>query len=326
MIEFRNVFYSVPNRSREEEEREDDGDSEGLDEEAPFQERPVQERPGSADPQPQTAQADGREGAALQRRSDERGRLKEARSVALSDAPEGRRWILRDVSFTLADRSITCIMGVSGQGKTTLLRLMAGLLKPDKGEILVDGKDIARLSEKQMNEVRRDMGFVFQYGALFDSLSVAENVGFALEQARRPRAEIVEVVRERLREVGLPEESVLRKLPSEISGGMRKRVAMARALAPDPRIVLYDEPTSGLDPVMARVIDDLIVQLRDRSGTTNVVVSHHLPSILRISDRVLMLYDAQIEVDGTPREVQESPSAVVQQFLRGEAHGPITVA
>ncbi len=249
-----------------------------------------------------------------------------ARRLRLRGAPPGRRWILRDVSFSLQDRSITCIMGVSGQGKTTLLRLMAGLLKPDSGAILINGRDIVGLEESAMNEVRREMGFVFQYGALFDSLTVEQNVGFALDQARRPRKEITGVVRDRLQEVGLPEAEVLSKLPSELSGGMRKRVAMARALASEPRIVLYDEPTSGLDPVMARVIDDLIVHLRDTTGATSVVVSHHLPSILRISDRVLMLYDARIEVDGTPAEVQKSESAVVQQFLRGEATGPITVA
>ena len=249
-----------------------------------------------------------------------------ARRLRLKGAPPGRRWILRNVSFTIPDRSITCIMGVSGQGKTTLLRLMAGLLKPDSGEILIDGRDVANLNERDMNEVRRSMGFVFQYGALFDSLTVEQNVGFALDQMRRPKKETATIVRDRLREVGLPEAEVLSKLPSELSGGMRKRVAMARALASEPRIVLYDEPTSGLDPVMARVIDDLIVQLRDTTGATSVVVSHHLPSILRISDRVLMLYDARIEVEGSPAEVQASESAVVQQFLRGEAQGPITVA
>jgi phospholipid/cholesterol/gamma-HCH transport system ATP-binding protein len=249
-----------------------------------------------------------------------------ARRLRLKGAPHGRRWILRNVSFTVPEKSIACIMGVSGQGKTTLLRLMAGLLKPDSGAILIDGRDIVGLNEKEMNEVRQSMGFVFQYGALFDSLNVAQNVGFALDQQKKKKAEINKVVRERLREVGLPEEEVLSKLPSEISGGMRKRVAMARALAAQPRIVLYDEPTSGLDPVMARVIDDLVVQLRDTAGTTNVVVSHHLPSILRIADMVLMLYDARIEFEGTSEEVQKCESPVVQQFLRGEATGPITVA
>jgi phospholipid/cholesterol/gamma-HCH transport system ATP-binding protein len=238
--------------------------------------------------------------------------------------PRGRKLILDDVSFTVPEKSITCVMGVSGTGKTTLLRLMAGLLKPDEGEILIEGQNVVELSEQEMNEKRREMGFVFQYGALFDSLNVAENVGFGLDQQRRPRQEIAEVVARRLKEVGLPDASVQQKLPSEISGGMRKRVAMARAIATNPKIVLYDEPTSGLDPVMARVIDDLIVKLRDENGTTNVVVSHHLESILRISDCVLMLHDAKLVATGSPAEIQKSENDVVRQFLEGRAEGPIT--
>lgn len=235
----------------------------------------------------------------------------------------GRRFILDDVSFAVPAKSITCIMGVSGMGKTTLLRLMAGLLQPDSGEVLIGGKNIAAMNEKQLNEVRREMGFVFQYGALFDSLNVGENVGFGLEQQRRARDEIAEVVASRLGEVGLP--GLESKLPSELSGGMRKRAAMARALATNPKIVLYDEPTSGLDPVMAGVIDDLIVRLRDKSGTTNVVVSHHLESIMKISDFVLMLHEAKIVAQGTPQEIQKSTSPVVRQFLEGRADGPIAV-
>ncbi len=235
----------------------------------------------------------------------------------------GTRKILDNVSFSVPERQITCIMGVSGSGKTTLLRLMAGLVKPDSGQILIDGIDIVPLRERELNQMRRKMGFVFQYGALFDSLTIAENVGFGLIQQRRPREEIEEKVRERLRDVGLAD--IEERLPSELSGGMRKRVAMARALATDPQIVLYDEPTSGLDPVMARVIDDLVVDLRDRAGTTNVVVSHHLPSIFRIADRILMLHNARIEAEGTPQEVQQSPSLVVRQFIEGRADGPITV-
>lgn len=235
----------------------------------------------------------------------------------------GRRLILDNASFIVPEKSIACIMGISGTGKTTLLRLMAGLLKPDSGEIFINGTDIVHLKEKELNKMRRQMGFVFQYGALFDSLTIAENVGFGLARQRRPAKEIKQIVEDRLGEVGLA--GTEDKLPSELSGGMRKRAAMARALATSPKVVLYDEPTSGLDPVMARVIDDLIVNLRDRLGTTNVVVSHHLPSILRISDQVMMLHNARIVAEGTPQEVQASEDPVVRQFLEGRAEGPITV-
>ena len=244
-------------------------------------------------------------------------------TVPDESTPDGRRAILDDVSFHIPTGGITCIMGVSGMGKTTLLRLMAGLIKPDSGEILVDGRDIVPMNERELNEVRGSTGFVFQYGALFDSLSVGENVAFGLEQQRRPRQEIADIVASRLSEVGLPETTD--QLPSEISGGMRKRVAMARALATSPQLVFYDEPTSGLDPVMAGVIDDLIVRLRNQNNTTNIVVSHHLASILRISDRVLMLHDGQLVADGTPDEIKSSSSPVVQQFIQGLPVGPISV-
>jgi phospholipid/cholesterol/gamma-HCH transport system ATP-binding protein len=299
VIEFRCVTYTVP------------ADRTSL----PAMTEPRRQRLPSRDPLPQEPLAPGDPGSGCPHPVTDH--------LNGHRVQNGRHAILDDVSFAVPERSITCIMGVSGTGKTTLLRLMAGLLKPDRGEIFIEGRNIVPMTERELNDLRRNMGFVFQYGALFDSLNIAENVGFGLLQQRRPRQEIEEVVTQRLADVGLP--GIEDRLPAELSGGMRKRVAMARALATNPKIVLYDEPTSGLDPVMARVIDDLIVNLRDQSGTTNVVVSHHLPSILRIADHILMLHDGHIVAEGTPQEVQQADSPIVRQFLEGQASGPITV-
>ncbi len=235
----------------------------------------------------------------------------------------GKRVILNDISFSIEAGSITCLMGTSGSGKTTLLRLMAGLICPESGEVLIDGRDICNLKEAKLNEIRREMGFVFQYSALFDSLSVAKNIGFALDRQRWPQKEIKPIVTRLLAEVGLS--GLEDKRPSELSGGMKKRVAMARALASNPKIVLYDEPDSGLDPIMTRVIDELILQMRREKQTTNVVVSHNVESIWRIADRVLMLNEAQIVADGSPAELDKSENPAVRQFIEGRADGPILI-
>ena len=236
--------------------------------------------------------------------------------------PDGtRRTILDDVSFPVEEGSITCLMGTSGSGKTTLLRLMAGLIRPDAGEVLVFGRDLCSLKEHEINEVRREVGFVFQYSALFDSLSVGQNIGFALERQRRPRKEINAVVTRLLDEVGLA--GLENKRPSELSGGMKKRVAMARALASNPKIVLYDEPDSGLDPIMTHTIDDLILQMRNEKKTTNVVVSHNVSSIWRIADRVLMLNEGKIIADDSPHNLETSNVPIVRQFLEGRARPPL---
>lgn len=242
-------------------------------------------------------------------------------SIALPDGE--RRAILDDVSLAIEPGTINCIMGTSGSGKTTLLRLMAGLIRPEAGEVLIFGRDITAMREPELNKIRREMGFVFQYSALFDSLSVGQNIGFALDRQRRPRAEINGIVANLLAELGLS--GLENKRPSELSGGMKKRVAMARALASNPKIVLYDEPDSGLDPVMTRVIDELILQMRDEKKTTNVVVSHNVPSIWRIADRVMMLHEGQMVADGAPREVEKLDVPVLRQFLEGRADGPILV-
>ena len=242
----------------------------------------------------------------------------ELRGVSFAvPAPDGGwRSILDNVSFTIGAGSITCLMGTSGSGKTTLLRLIAGLIQPDDGQVLVCNNEISRMKDRDLTAVRREMGFVFQYSALFDSMNVGQNIGFGLERRRRPRREIEPVVRELLQEVGLP--GIENKRPSELSGGQKKRVAMARALATNPRIVLYDEPDSGLDPIMTRTIDDLIRKVRDTKNTTNVVVTHNVNSVWRIADRVLMLDNARIVADGTPAELEKSAVPVVRQFFEDE--------
>ena len=246
-------------------------------------------------------------------------------SIPAPDNPRARRFILDDVSLSIAPRTINCIMGTSGSGKTTLLRLMAGLIQPESGEILVFGENIVGMKEREARHIQRRTGFVFQYSALFDSLDVGHNVGFGLSQRprfKRPSSrEIRQTVTRLLAEVGLP--GIEGKRPNELSGGMKKRVAMARALATDPEIVFYDEPDSGLDPVMTSIIDDLIMKVRDQNGTTNIVVTHNVGSIWRIADRVMMVHAGKIVADGTTREVEKSQVDVVQQFLQGRSYGPL---
>lgn len=241
----------------------------------------------------------------------------ELRNITYKTPGSEPRTILNDISFTVPEGNLTCILGASGSGKTTLLRLMAGLLRPASGRIFIDGVDITQLSEAELNIIRRQMGFVFQYGALFDSLTVGENVGFALEQARWPQDKINAEVKKLLEAVELG--GIENKMPDELSGGMKKRVAMARAVAISPRLVFYDEPTSGLDPLMTRIIDDLMVRLRDLSHATNVVVSHDVNSVLRISDDIILLHDGQIAERGTAAHFRNSKVSVARQFLGEKA-------
>jgi len=230
--------------------------------------------------------------------------------------------ILEDVNLHIRRGDIMSIMGVSGSGKTTLLKILAGLIKPSSGQVLIDGTDISRLGEDELNRVRHKIGVVFQYGALFDSLTVFENVAFALiRHTRLSRQEIRDIVREKLALVGL--QGAEEMMPSELSGGMQKRVGLARAIAMNPEILLYDEPTSGLDPIMARVINDLIVEMRNRLGVTSVVVSHDMDSVLRVSDRVAMIHDKTIIAYGTIDEIKQWDDPRVRQFIEGSTDGPI---
>ncbi len=234
------------------------------------------------------------------------------------------RSILRGVDLEVGPGEVVSVMGISGGGKTSLLKCMAGLIRPTGGHIRIGEVDLTELTEAQLNDRRRRMGMVFQYAALFDSLSVYENVVFGLRyHGGHTERDLREVAASRLAAVGLEDTEEL--LPSQLSGGMRKRVGLARALATDPEVVFYDEPTSGLDPVVARVIDDLIVSVRDRLGVTSVIVSHDVPNVMRISDRVALLHEGRIVQYGTPVAMQESDHPVVRQFIEGRADGPIQI-
>lgn len=232
------------------------------------------------------------------------------------EVPQKR--ILKDVNLEIETGEIVSVMGMSGSGKTTLLKLLTGLIKPTSGQILVGDVDIAQLSEAELDEVRLKMGLVFQYAALFDSLTIYDNIVFGVVRHRKriKRKELDALVRKLLAQVQL--EGVEKRLPSELSGGMQKRVGLARALAMEPSIVFYDEPTSGLDPVTANTIDELIMDTRERMQVTSVMVSHHLPSIFRISDRVAMLHQGEIVIHDTPEKVQNSPDPIVQRFIHPE--------
>ncbi len=227
----------------------------------------------------------------------------------------GGRVILNNVSFDVKKGEIFSIIGGSGSGKTSITKLIVGLWKPTKGRVLVFGKDVSKLNKFELNEVRRKIGYVFQEGALFDSYRVWENVVFYyLEKENRPKKELRELALEKLRMVNLKED-VLDLYPSDLSGGMRKRVAIARALATNPELVIYDEPTSGLDPITSRRIDELVVQLRNKTGSTALIVTHDMISAFTISDRVLVIKEGNVIAIGRPFEVMEHPDPYIQSFV-----------
>jgi phospholipid/cholesterol/gamma-HCH transport system ATP-binding protein len=232
--------------------------------------------------------------------------------------------VLDGLNLQIKTGQITVIIGQSGGGKSVLLKHMIGLIRPDQGETLVEGVDIARLNDRQLNDVRKNFGMLFQAAALFDSMNVGENVAFPLREHTRLKSdEIEEIVESKLRQVGLKD--VSHKMPSELSGGMQKRVGLARAVALDPKIILFDEPTTGLDPVTADAIDRLIVDTQRRTNATCVVISHDIESTFKIADTVAMLYRGEIVEIGKPETVKSSDNLVLQQFIQGKAHGPIQV-
>ncbi len=232
--------------------------------------------------------------------------------------------VLDGLNLTIARGQTTVIIGRSGGGKSVTLKHMIGLMKPDRGRLLVDGEDIATMGKKDLNRVRARFGMLFQEGALFDSMTVAENVAFPLaEHTTLSASEIDARVSEMLGLVGLP--GIEEKMPSELSGGMRKRVGLARALIRDPEIVLFDEPTSGLDPIMADAIDTLILETQRQSGRTYVVISHDIQATFKIAHHIAMLYEGRIIAYGSPEEMRANPNPFLGQFLRGTAEGPIHV-
>jgi len=231
--------------------------------------------------------------------------------------------VLDDISLTIATGSTCVIIGRSGCGKSVLLKHIVGILKPDKGKVLVDNQEVDELSEEDLNALRLRIGMVFQGGALFDSMTVGENVGFGLiEHKHISHKELLERIEEALDLVDLC--GIANLMPSELSGGMKKRVALARAICIKPQIILYDEPTTGVDPITADSINELIKNLHDKLKVTSIVVTHDMKSAYKVADRIAMMYQGKIIAEGSPQEIQSTEHPVVHQFINGLAKGPIT--
>ena len=238
----------------------------------------------------------------------------------------GRNVVLRDINLPVQRGETVAIIGESGCGKTVLLKCLIGLIRPTAGEVFFDGQELGKLNSRELARQRTRFGFVFQNAALFDSLTIGQNVAFPLrEHTTYSDARVQELVLGSLADVGLPDGVVGRK-PAELSGGMRKRVGLARALVMGPEIVLYDEPTTGLDPIMSAVINELIMAIRHRHNVTSVIVSHDMHSVRKVADRVIMLYpvsrldnEPQIIFDGPPSQMERADDRRVIQFVRGEA-------
>jgi phospholipid/cholesterol/gamma-HCH transport system ATP-binding protein len=234
----------------------------------------------------------------------------------------GEKVVLQNCTLEIKQRAITCLIGLSGAGKSTILRLLNGLRKPDAGRVSVRGRDLSGMSTRDLVALRQKIGFAFQFAALFDSLTIGENVAMPLrEHSKMSRKEIDAIVLHTLDSVGLA--NARDRMPSELSGGMLKRAGFARAVVTNPECVLYDEPTTGLDPIITHVLTDTIKALRKKLDATAVVVSHDLESIYAMADYVAMLFEGAIIAYGTVDELKRSPNPIVQQFLQGSEVGPI---
>jgi phospholipid/cholesterol/gamma-HCH transport system ATP-binding protein len=226
--------------------------------------------------------------------------------------------VLRNISLSIEEGVSLVVIGASGEGKSVLLKHIVGLLRPDSGQVLLDGQRIDGLSERALDSIRLNFGFLFQQSALFDSMTVYQNVAFPLvEHSSHTTAEIDHLVGQKLAMVGLPE--VGQKMPAELSGGQRKRVALARAIALDPRVILYDEPTTGLDPIRADIINELILRLNKQLRVTSVTVTHDMASVFKVADRVVMIHQGSIVFDGTTSALRASPDPIVSNFVLGRA-------
>jgi phospholipid/cholesterol/gamma-HCH transport system ATP-binding protein len=230
--------------------------------------------------------------------------------------------VLRGVSLGAQPQDRLVVMGQSGSGKSTILRLILGIITPDSGEIFFKQFEITRLNRRKLQQVRQHIGMVYQYSALLSSRTVRENVALPLEELTRKSArEINEIVESKLAMVGM--EDACNRMPSELSGGMRKRVSLARALVLEPELILFDEPSAGLDPVISSVIDELIINLTEQSKVTSIIVTHEMESAFRVATRMAMLYQGKIIIEGKPDELKKSDDPVVAQFLSGSTEGPI---
>ena len=230
----------------------------------------------------------------------------------------GKLVVLDRLDLSIEAGKTLVVIGASGSGKSVLLKHIVRLLKPDKGEVYYSGSRIDNLPERKLDDIRVHFGFLFQMSALFDSMTVAENVAFPLvEHSAKTPQEIEQIVAQKLTMVGLPDTGA--KMPAELSGGQRKRIALARAIAMDPAVILYDEPTTGLDPIRADVINELIIRLRQKMAVTSIVVTHDMQSAFKIADRIVMLHEAKLIFDGTPDEIRESKVEIIRHFVEGKA-------
>lgn len=246
--------------------------------------------------------------------------------IKISDLKKqfGRKKVLDGVDLDIEKGKITVIIGRSGEGKSVLIKHIIGLLRPDGGQIFLDGQEISSMGERDWGEVRKRFGMLFQGAALFDSMTVGENVGFPLkEHTDLADEDIMKVVGEKLRRVGLV--GVEHMMPAELSGGMKKRVGLARAIVMDPEIVLFDEPTTGLDPIMSDSIADLVLDTQRSLQTTYILITHDIPFTYKIADKIAMLHEGRIIEQGTVEEMKKNANPVVRQFLEGRAEGPIKV-